>query len=134
MYKKTVFLVIMFLATISQIYAQQNSDSSIGYNLEMLLSTYGVGSSESTAGFGKAAEMDAYGNLLLKQSKANVNNQIAYEHFLKNDNLKTEIFFEKRQNNKFYTTLEEWQKSEKIKIKRDNGRLTREDIFHIYGK
>lgn len=134
MYKKTVFLVIMFLATISQIYAQQNSDSSIGYNLEMLLSTYGVGSSESAAGFGKAAEMDAYGNLLLKQSKANVNNQIAYEHFLKNDNLKTEIFFEKRQNNKFYTTLEEWQKSEKIKIKRDNGRLTREDIFHIYGK
>lgn len=134
MYKNTLFLVIISLILTNTLYAQQNNDSNIGHNLEMLLGTYGVGSPASTAGFGKAAEMDAYGNLLLKQSKANVNNQIAYEHFLKNDNLKTEIFFEKRQNNKFYTTLEEWQKSEKVKIKRDNGKLSREDIFHIYGK
>jgi hypothetical protein len=99
-----------------------------------MIGAYGVGTPGSSSSFGKAAQIDSYGSFLLKQSEANINNQIAYEHYLKNSELKAETYFRKRQLNRYYLTLEKWQEQEKLRLKREQGSLTREDIFNIYGR
>lgn len=134
--KHNFVLIFLCFSFCSNSYGQigQFSPQNTGYNIDYLIGTYGVGTAASTGGFGKAAIIDSQGNYILKQSQANINNQIAYEHFLKNDNLRVETTFSKRQINGFYTTLEEWQRAEKQRIKKEHKILTREDIRDIYGR
>lgn len=112
------------------IYQGQNIGSSIDHMIGMY--GYGTGTPASAEMFGRSAEINSMGNYILKESIANVNNQVAYEHALKNDRLRAELYFGKRQTNGFHRTLEDWQKEEKIRRKRDNGHLTRQDIYEIY--
>jgi hypothetical protein len=130
------FILILFCCLGSTTNAQgiQLSPQNTGFNLDYLIGTYGVGTAASTGNFGQAALIDSQGNFLLKQSQANMNNQIAYEHSLRNDSLKTETYFGKRQTNGFYRHLEEWQSKTKVKLKREHGELTREDIRYLYGR
>lgn len=133
MYKLLLFTTILTLICCPKINAQ-NPNANIGYNLDYIVGNYGAGSPASTSSFGSAAVIDSMGNYAVKQSIANINNQAAYEYALKNSALRAEIYFQKRQTNGFYTTLEEWQRAEKIRLKRTNGILTREDIMYIYGR
>lgn len=128
---KLICLILILLSTSA---FGQSSNTNIGYNLDYIIGNYGSGSPASTASFGSAAVIDSMGNYAVKQSIANINNQAAYEYSLRNSALRSEIYFEKRQINGFYTTLEEWQRAEKIRLKRINGVLSREDIMYIYGR
>lgn len=126
------FICICLCVLGSNLYAQANRN--IGYNIDYMIGTYGVGTQGSSQTFGQAAQINSQGNFLLRQSEANINNQIAYEHYLNNTEKRAETFFRKRQVNRFYLTLEQWQEQEKLRIKKQNGALTREDIFNIYGR
>lgn len=128
-----VILFVVILSFNGFAYGQQPY-AQVGRNFDYMIGAFGAGSPASTARFGEAAVIESKGNFLLRQSEANINNQVAYEHALRNDHLKTETYFGKRQSNRFYSTLEDWQQEEKTRIKRTNGRLTREDIYHIYGR
>lgn len=127
-------IIIVFILLTSNSGLAQNPCPNIGYNLDYMIGSYGVGSPSSTASFGSASVIDSMGNYTLKQSMANINNQVAYEYYLKNSELRVETHFQKKQINGFYRTLEEWQRSEKTRLKRSNGSLTREDIMYIYGR
>lgn len=136
MVKTNLFYVGLFIVTLlsnSLVYGQQPY-AQVGRNFDFMIGAFGAGSPASSAKFGDAAIIESQGNFLLRQSEANINNQVAYEHALRNDHLKTEKYFGKRQSNRFYSTLEEWQEAEVIRLKKANGRLTRADIFNIYGR
>jgi hypothetical protein len=135
MYNILFSFLILILSCIN-VYGQvtQFSPQNTGYNLDYLIGTYGAGTAYSTGQFGRASVIDSQGNYILKQSQENINNQISYEHFLKNDSARVENIFNKRQINGFYRSLEEWQREEKQRIKKNNGRLTREDIRYLYGR
>lgn len=128
---KLICSIIILLSTSA---FGQSPNANIGYNLDYIVGTYGVGSPVSAASFGTASVIDSMGNYAVKQSIANINNQAAYEYALKNSALRAEIYFQKRQTNRFYASLEEWQRAEKARLKRENGFLTREDIIYIYGR
>ena len=81
---------------------------------------------------GDAAFMQAQGNFLLNQSQANMNNESAYSMRLNNQLLRTRTFFENRQLNRFYRDLEDWQKEERMALKRA-GIYNREAIEYLYG-
>lgn len=133
---KSIVLISIFLNLLlcSREICAQNTNANIGYNLDYIIGNYGTGSPASTASFGSAAVIDSMGNYAVKQSIANINNQVAYEYALRNSALRAETYFQKRQTNGFYLTLEEWQRAEKARLKKINGSLTREDIIYIYGR
>lgn len=135
--KKYIWFFIFFVTICNNfLYAQQFAQSPVALNLDYLISTYGqnaTGTPESSAAFGRAAEINATGNLLLRSSQANINNRIADKLALDNDLHRVETWFKKRQTNRYYVNLEEWQKEEIRRLKRE-GSLTKEDIEYIYNR
>jgi hypothetical protein len=85
----------------------------------------------TSSAYTESANMDAMGNLLLKNSLANINNQKAETLRLNNDMLRTSNYFEKRQMNLYHTSLYKIQKREINKRLRDNT-LTKADLDMLF--
>jgi hypothetical protein len=140
---KTLLYVIIIFLTISSDFIYSQQVAPVAANFDYLISAYGEGGYMSVptsstiypanSDFAKAAEIDASGNLILKSSQANINNRIADRLAIDNDIHRTETWFRKRQTNKYYVTLENWQKKEVQKLKRE-GSLTKEDINYIFDR
>lgn len=82
---------------------------------------------------GSAAIISAEGGYLIDASQANINNQQAYGLQLDNHLKKVDTFFEARQSNAFYRDLEDWQKRERVRLKKV-GAFDREAIRSLYGR
>lgn len=95
----------------------------IGYSSTVSQGTYN----------GNAAMINAEGSYLVDSSQANINNQQAYSLQLDNHLKKVDTFFEARQSNSFYRDLEDWQKRERIRLKKI-GAFDREAIRSLYGR
>ena len=120
--KKTVFLILILFIYVKPCFSQEDYNSfmnSMQYNL-MISSAYT-----------ESANMSAYGDLLLKSSMANMNNQKAYTRALNNDMLKTSNYFQKRQMNLYQTSLYKVQKREINKRLKDKS-LTKADLDMLF--
>lgn len=105
--------------------------NNIGLGLQSILSNNYASSVQQGSMYGQAAEINAYGNYVVNQSIANINNQTAYAMSLNNQVLRTQTFFQKRQINRYYRDLEEYQRQERIRLKA-SGLYTDEDIARLY--
>jgi len=59
--------------------------------------------------------------------------QNGYQQYLQNDLTQTEIFFQKRQTNSYYTQLEKLQKQEILELKKSK-QLTISELNRIFNK
>lgn len=91
--------------------------NNIGLGLQAILSNNYASTAQQGAMYGQAANINAYGNYVVNQSIANINNETAYSMSLNNQILRTQTFFQKRQINRYYRDLEEYQKQERIRLK-----------------
>lgn len=122
---KIIYTVIIFLlfSNLSNgqypygYYNQNNSMNNIGMGLQGILSNNYASSAQQGSMYGQAAEINAYGNYVVNQSIANINNQTAYSMSLNNQVLRARTFFEKRQMNRYYRDLEDYQRKERVRLK-----------------
>lgn len=134
---KTILMVIVGTITVflfsHDLYAQYNDQGTISSLSNNMNGFFSMGSTPyQNNQYGNASVMNSQGNLVLKQSEANINNQTAYGMALDNRTKYTRTYFENRQLNRFYRDLEEWQKQERVQLKK-YGIYDRESIERLYG-
>jgi len=123
---KTLSLVLLYSASYSQSYAQGFLPSDIGYNLDRIVSSNMSSQSE------EAAVINANGDFLYKKSLANINNEKAYEMSLRNQALRTKVYFEKRQTNLYHRSLEEFQKKRISQMRREEY-FSKAELDSLFG-
>lgn len=132
---KNIYCIILFivfsLLINSSSKAQYNGMQNIGLGLQSILTTNYASTAPQSYGYGNASEINAYGNFLVNQSIANMNNETAYSMSLSNQIQRTQTFFEKRQINRYYRDMEAWQYSERNRLKR-LGIYDKEAIENLY--
>lgn len=127
---KTMKTLIIFFASIfcvnSVLFSQGFLPSDIGYNMDRIVSSSMSSQSE------EAAVINANGDFIYKQSLANINNEKAYEMSLKNQSLRAKVYFEKRQTNLYYRSLETFQKRRISEMKREKY-FSKEEFDSLFG-
>jgi len=119
--RKKIFYTLVLFAWSDFCYCQDYNEFMNGMQYNLMMSS----------AYTESANMDAYGNLLLKSSLANINNQKAETLRLNNEMLRTSTYFEKRQMNLYQTSLYKVQKQE-INKKLRNKTLTKQDLDNLF--
>ena len=110
----------------SESFSQGFLPSDIGYNIDRIVSSNMSSQSE------EASMINASGDFIYKQSLANINNQKAYEMSLNNQALRTKVYFEKRQTNLYYRSLEQLQKRRISQMKKEEY-FSKEEFDSLFG-
>lgn len=118
----TIFLLFGQVESFSQGFLP----SDIGYNIDRIVSSNMSSQSE------EASMINASGDFIYKQSLANINNQKAYEMSLNNQALRTKVYFEKRQTNLYYRSLEQLQKRRISQMKKEEY-FSKEEFDLLFG-
>lgn len=128
--KISVLIIFSFMLSMPVLSAQDTGHQHL-FGL-MPYVGYSSTNAQGTAN-GNAAMISAEGGYLIDASQANINNQQAYSLQLDNHLKKVDTFFEARQSNSFYRDLEDWQKRERVRLKKV-GAFDREAIRSLYGR
>ena len=138
--KKLLLVILLLSCSITNphiLYAQYG----VGYSPQNSFSNIGIGlggfnnyasSADQGYMYGQSANINAEANFILNQSLAGINNQTSYNMSLLNQEQRARTFFEKRQINRYYRDLEEWQLKEKAMLKRE-GLYDKDAIEYLYG-
>ena len=118
------FLIIVMILMSGSAYGQATEAEL----LSTLSSTVNVGNSPE---MGQAAIINAEGNLALKSSIANINNQKAYGLYLNNTVLRASVYFEKRQINLYNVSLEAMQRK-RIAYMKKSQNYSKEELDSLF--
>jgi hypothetical protein len=123
---------LFIITTVCLLFGQAESfsqgflPSDIGYNIDRIVSSNMSSQSE------EASMINASGDFIYKQSLANINNEKAYEMSLNNQALRTKVYFEKRQTNSYYRSLEQFQKRRISQMKKEEY-FSKEEFDSLFG-
>ncbi len=118
------FLIIVMILMSGSAYGQ----STEAELLSTLGSTINIGNSPE---MGQAAIINAEGNLAVKSSIANINNQKAYGLYLNNTVLRASVYFEKRQINLYNVSLEAMQRK-RIAYMKKSQNYSKEELDSLF--
>lgn len=118
------FLIIVMILMSGSAYGQ----STEAELLSTLGSTVNIGNSPE---MGQAAIINAEGNLAVKSSIANINNQKAYGLYLNNTVLRASVYFEKRQINLYNVSLEAMQRK-RIAYMKKSQNYSKEELDSLF--
>lgn len=123
---RLLIIFTLLISSIETVCAQGFLPSDIGYNIDRIVSSNMSSQSE------EASMINASGDFIYKQSLANINNQKAYEMSLNNQALRTKIYFEKRQTNLYYRSLEQLQKRRISQMKKEEY-FSKDEFDSLFG-
>lgn len=123
---RLLIIFTLLISSIETVCAQGFLPSDIGYNIDRIVSSNMSSQSE------EASMINASGDFIYKQSLANINNQKAYEMSLNNQALRTKVYFEKRQTNLYYRSLEQFQKRRISQMKKEEY-FSKEEFDSLFG-
>ena len=131
------FLLIAMILMSGSAYAQSteaellstlSSTVNVGNSADMGPASINIGNSPE---MGQAAIINAEGNLALKSSIANINNQKAYGLYLNNTVLRASVYFEKRQINLYNVSLEAMQRK-RIAYMKKSQNYSKEELDSLF--
>lgn len=127
---KIILLIFCFCVLQNKLFAQFSNGGHVDIfaNNDIAYRSATVAGSDQN---GQANLVRSQGQIALDFSMANINNQFAFSLGLDNNLKYVETYFKKRQINRYYKDLEDWQSRYRAYLKKHGG-LTREDIEYIY--